>query len=72
MAKKGLDTTFLHYGIRKEDMSLIEALCIEHQLEFDWVREELLKEYHEKKIRNQDIDEKSLEKVIDKALSKIK
>jgi hypothetical protein len=72
MAKKGLDTTFLHYGIRKEDMSLIEALCLEHQLEFDWVREELLKEYHEKKIRNQDIDEKSLEKVIDKALSKIK
>jgi len=72
MAKKGLDTTFLHYGIRKEDMSLIEALCIEHQLEFDWVRDELLKEYHEKKIRNQDIDEKSLEKVIDKALSKIK
>ena len=72
MAKKGLDTTFLHYGIRKEDMSLIEALCIEHQLEFDWVREELLREYHEKKIRNQDIDEKSLEKVIDKALSKIK
>ena len=72
MAKKGLDTTFLHYGIRKEDMSLIEALCTEHQLEFDWVRDELLKEYHEKKIRNQDIDEKSLEKVIDKALSKIK
>lgn len=72
MAKKGLDTTFLHFGIRKEDMSLIEALCTEHQLEFDWVRDELLKEYHEKKIRNQDIDEKSLEKVIDKALSKIK
>ena len=72
MAKKGLDTTFLHYGIRKEDMSLIEALCTEHQLEFEWVRDELLKEYHEKKIRNQDIDEKSLEKVIDKALSKIK
>lgn len=72
MAKKGLDTTFLHYGIRKEDMGLIEALCTEHQLEFDWIRDELLKEYHEKKIRNQDIDEKSLEKVIDKALSKIK
>ena len=38
MAKKGLDTTFLHYGIRKEDMSLIETLCIEHKLEFDWVK----------------------------------
>ena len=72
MTKKGLDTTFLHFGIRKEDMSLIEALCTDHQLDFDWVRDDLLKEFHEKKIRNQDLDEKSLEKLIDKALSKIK
>lgn len=72
MIKKGLDTVFLHYGIRKEDMSIIEALCLEHQLDFDWVKDELLKEFHERKIRNQEIDEKSLEKIIDKALSKIK
>jgi hypothetical protein len=25
MAKKGLDTTFVHYGIRKEDMDLISV-----------------------------------------------
>ena len=25
MAKKGLDTTFVHFGIRKEDMDLIEV-----------------------------------------------
>ncbi len=72
MAKKGLDTTFVHYGIRKEDMGLIEALCTEHQLDFDWVKEELLKEFHEKKIRNQDLDDKAIEKIIDKALTKIK
>ncbi|MEI6138355.1 MAG: DNA modification system-associated small protein [Mariniphaga sp.] len=72
MAKKGLDTTFLHYGIRKEDISMIETLCIEHNLEFDWVKEDLLKEFHERKIRNQEIDEKSVEKVIEKALQKIK
>lgn len=72
MIKKGLDTVFLHYGIRKEDMSTIEALCVAHQLDFDWVKEELLKEFHERKIRNLEIDEKSLEKIIDKALSKIK
>jgi hypothetical protein len=71
MAKKGLDTMFLHYGIRKEDISLIEALCTEHQLDFDWVKEDLLKEFHEKKIRNQVMDEKSVEKVIEKALLKI-
>ena len=61
MAKKGLDTTFLHYGIRKEDISLIKTLCTEHKLEFDWVKEELLKEFHERKIRNQEIDEKTIE-----------
>ncbi|MCB0739133.1 MAG: hypothetical protein KDC92_16605 [Bacteroidetes bacterium] len=72
MAKKGLDTTFVHYGIRKEDMDLISVLCTEHQLEFEWVKEELLKEFHERKIRNQDVDEKALEKIIEKALSKIK
>lgn len=72
MAKKGLDTTFLHYGIRKEDISLIETLCTGHKLEFDWVKEDLLKEFHERKIRNQEIDERSIEKVIEKALLKIK
>jgi hypothetical protein len=72
MAKKGLDTTFVHYGIRKEDMDLISVLCTEHQLEFEWVKEELLKEFHERKIRNKDVDEKALEKIIEKALLKIK
>jgi hypothetical protein len=72
MAKKGLDNTFVHFGIRKEDMDLISVLCTEHQLEFEWVKEELLKEFHEKKIRNQDVDDKSIEKIIEKALSKIK
>lgn len=72
MAKKGLDTTFIHYGIRREDMQIIEQLCVRHELDFDWVQDNLLKEFHEKKIRNQEIDEKSIEKVIDKALQKIK
>jgi hypothetical protein len=72
MAKKGLDTTFVHYGIRKEDMELIAILCTEHSLEFDWVKEDLLKEFHDKKIRNQDVDEKAIEKLIEKALTKIK
>jgi hypothetical protein len=72
MAKKGLDTTFVHYGIRKDDMSLIEALCVEHQLDFDWIKEDLLKEFHEKKIRSQEMDEKDIEKIIEKALHKIK
>ena len=63
---------FVHYGIRKEDMGIIEALCAAHHLEFDWVKEELLREFHERKIRNQEMDEKSIDKIIDKAIQKIK
>lgn len=72
MARKGLDSTFIHYGIRKEDMALIETICTNHQLEFDWVKDELLKEFHEKKINNIELDNKTVEKLIDKALQKIK
>lgn len=72
MAKKGLDTTFVHYGIRKEDISLIEALCTEHKLEYEWIKEDILKEFHERKIKNEDMDEKSIEKIIEKALLKIR
>ena len=72
MAKKGLDNTFVHYGIRNQDMSIIEVLCKTHQVDFEWVKEDLLKEFHEKKIRNQDIDDKGMEKIIEKALQKIK
>ena len=72
MAKKGLDTTFVHYGIRKEDISLIEAICNEHKLEFDWIKEDILKEFHERKIKNENMDEKSVEKIIEKALLKIR
>lgn len=71
MAKKGIDTTFVHYGIRREDMSLIEALCTQYQLDFEWVKENLLKAFHEKKIRNQEVDDKTIEKIIEKALNQI-
>lgn len=72
MIKKGLDITFVHYGIRKEDMDLITTLCTEHQLDADWIKEDILKEFHERKIKNQEMDDKAIEKVIEKALLKIK
>ena len=72
MAKKGLDTTFIHYGIRKEDMSFIESISANHQLDFDWVKEDLLREFHDKKTNNQDLEEKTIERLIEKALQKIK
>lgn len=71
MSKKGLDTLFVHYGIRQEDMQVIEVLCDEYEVDFDWLQEDILKLYHDKKIRNEDLDEKALKKVLEKALQKI-
>ncbi len=72
MNRKTLDTTFIHYGIRRDDMRLIETLCTQHDLEPDWVREDLLKEFHTRKVKDEEIGEKALERLIDKALQKIK
>jgi hypothetical protein len=71
MSRKGLDNLFVHYGIRREDMQVIEVLCQEYEVEFDWLQEDILRLYHEKKIRNEDLDEKALKKVLEKALQKI-
>ncbi len=68
---KGLDTIFIHYGIRKEDMEIIKNMCEEQQLDFEWLKENILKEYHSLKINNDDIDSKKIEKIIEKALNKI-
>jgi hypothetical protein len=71
MINKGLDTTFIHFGIRKDDMEIIKNLCEEQELDFEWLQENILKEFHNLKIKNEDIDSKKIEKIIDKALNKI-
>lgn len=68
---KGLDTAFIHYGIRKEDMDIIKNLTEEQGLDFEWLQENILKEFHNLKINNEDIDNKKIEKIIEKALNKI-
>lgn len=44
--KKGIDSTFVHYGIRREDLDTIEQICTRHEVDFDWLKEELLRPYH--------------------------
>jgi hypothetical protein len=53
-------------------MDVIEAICAEFDVEPEWLKEQILKPYHEAKIRNEELDEKTLSKVIEKALLKIK
>ena len=67
---KGLDSMFIHYGIRREDMEIIKNICEEHSVDFEWFKDSLLKEYHELKMNNEELESNVLQQVIEKALIK--
>ena len=68
--KKGLDRCFLHYGIRQEDMEIIEQACQSAEIDADWMKEYILKPYNEER-NNENVDEKKLKSIINKALKKL-
>lgn len=68
--KKGLDRTFLHYGIRQEDMDIIEDAARSADIDPDWMKEYILKPYNE--ARNEEaVDDKKLRKILNKALKEV-
>lgn len=71
---EGLDNNFINYGIRTDDLKTIEALCMDKdtQLDFEWLREDILREYHNKKMHDIEISDTDTENIINKALQKIK
>ena len=36
---KGLDSTFLHYGVRHDDMEIIVQACRENDIDPEWIKE---------------------------------
>ena len=70
--KKGLDRTFLEYGIRKPDLEVITALCEKHELNADWVKDCLLSQYHKEKVDRIEMDDATTESVINKALQTVR
>ncbi len=69
---KGIDQKFVHYGIRKDDLSMIENICDAEGIDFDWLSEEILKAYHARKVDVIEIDDASTEEIIRAAIQKIK
>lgn len=69
---KGIDQKFVHYGIRRDDLSMIEAICHAEGIDFDWLSEDILKAYHAKKVDEIEIDNNSTEEIIRAAIQKIK
>ena len=73
MARKGIDSTFLHYGIRTSDMDIIQELCTspDFQLNPDLVKDEILKLYNEGGNDQGVVEEKTIRQIIKNALKKI-
>lgn len=69
---KGIDQKFVHFGIRKEDLALIEAICEKHEIDFDWLSEEILRTYHSKKVDVIEMSDIETEAIIRSAIQKIK
>ena len=72
-----LDRDFLNYGIRKEDLELIDLLCETHKLDKEWIREEILAPFHAQKIDaigtidNSSDKTDEMAEVVDKAVEKV-
>lgn len=69
---KGIDQKFVHYGIRRDDLSMIEAICDAENIDFDWLSEEILKAYHARRVDAIEIDDATTEDIIRAAIQKIK
>ena len=69
---KGIDNKFVHYGIRKDDLAMIAALCEQEGLDFEWLSEEILKAYHAKKVDMIEISDTNTEEIIRAAIQKIR
>lgn len=69
---KGIDQKFVHYGIRRDDLSMIEAICDAEGIDFEWMSEEILKAYHARKVDAIEIDDAATEEIIRAAIQKIK
>lgn len=67
----GIDNKFVHYGIRRDDLSMIEAICEAEGIDFDWMSEEILKAYHTKKIDVIEMSDNDTEAIIRAAIQKI-
>lgn len=68
---KGIDQKFVHYGIRKEDLAMIEAICETEEVDFDWLSEEILKAYHARKVDAIEINDSDTIDIIQAAINRI-
>ena len=69
--RKGIDSMFLHYGVRNEDMAMIEQSCQDSDINADWLKDNILKPYNEERNNQNVVEEKKLIKILKKALKNL-
>lgn len=70
MAQKSIDNTFIQYGIRKDDMAILEVLAQKHHIDFAWLQS-LFRSLNTEKLKHEELDEKMLERLLESALQNI-
>lgn len=68
----GIDRNFIHCGIRTQDIEVINQLAEANQINKEWLMDEIFKIYHEQKVTNVELSDSVVEKIINKALNKVK
>jgi hypothetical protein len=71
MAGKGVENTFVQYGIRKDDLALLEILAQKHRVDFAWLQG-LFRSLNTEKLKHEEIDEKTIERLMESALANIR
>ncbi|MBR6979821.1 MAG: hypothetical protein IKH88_08305 [Prevotella sp.] len=66
-----MERTFLHYGVRKEDMELISQTCRDCGIDDEWLRENILRPYNDERNKQTVVEQKKLTRIIKKALNNI-
>ena len=67
----GIDQKFVHYGIRRDDLAMIESICMAEGIDPDWLSEEILKAYHAKRVDVIEMSDSDTEDIIRAAVNKI-
>jgi hypothetical protein len=69
---KGLDGKFLNYGIRQDDLMLINTLCEKHGIDFEWLKEEILRKYHAMRVEKLEMTDLDVQGIVSEAIALIK
>ena len=70
--RKGIDNKFVHYGIRTEDLSMIESICEKHEIDFEWLKEDILRNYHAEQVDSIEVSDDQTESIIRTAIQKLR